>query len=273
MSADTYLTSLDSIKEWLQISPAVTTADNLLTRMNRSVSAFVINHLNRDGISLQSYRDVYDGGGNCFMVLRRGPVLAVTTVSFNGTLIPAAQGNGIDSPYRGGWSLDPDYSVLGTQRLNFYDYRMPRGRSTVVVQYQAGYVVIGEEVVIGSSPSPFLYRPVQYWLQDENVTIDGSPATKVPSAPATGQYAVSATGQYSFNVADAGKTAAITYSFVPPDIQNAVIEIVGERYRYMDRIGLVSKALGGQETVSFSQKAIADFVKENLVPYINVVPI
>lgn len=273
MGADTYLTSLASIKEWLAIKSDNTAADALLTRMNRSVSAFIINHLNRDGIALADYSDTYDGYGNNMMLLRRGPVFSISNMSFYGVPVPKAQGNGIDNPYSNGWVIDPDYSVVGTQRVNLYGRHTPRGRGSISVQYRAGYAVVGEQVEIENTPDPFVYNTIQFWLADEAVTIDGVPAVKVDSAPAAGQYKSEADGKYTFSIADAGKVAAITYSFVPADIQQAVIEIVGERYRYMDRIGYISKSLGGQETVTFSQKAIADFVKENLVPYINVVPI
>ncbi len=273
MGADTYLTSLDSIKEWLGIKPDNTTADGLLNRMNRSVSAFVINHLNRDGIALSDYSDTYDGYGGNFMLLRRGPVLSISNISFYGVQCPQAQGNGIDNPFSGGWVLDPDYSVLGTQRVNLYNRCTPRGRGAISVQYRAGYAVLGEEVTIENTPDPFVYNTIQYWLADEAVTIDGVAAVKVTSAPTAGQYMAEAGGKYTFSILDAGKVASISYSFTPADIQQAVIEIVGERYKYMDRIGILSKSLGGQETVSFSQKAVASFVSENLMPYINRVPI
>lgn len=272
MGADTYLTSLASIKEWLGIKSDNTTADALLTRMNRSVSTFIINHLNRDGIALADYSDTYDGYGGQFMLLRRGPIFSISGMSFFGSPKQAAQGNGINNPWTNGWVVDPEYSVSGAQRVNFYGFVTPRGRGSISVQYRAGYAIIGEEVTIDDSVSPFTYTTIEYWLADEAVTIDGVLATKVADNPTAGQYTVAA-GVYGFSQDDLNKVASVTYSYTPADIQQAVIEIVGERYRYMDRIGYVSKSLGGQETVTFSQKAIADFVKENLIPYINVVPI
>ena len=57
------------------------------------------------------------------------------------------------------------------------------------------------------------------------------------------------------------------YALTPPDIAQACIELVCQRYRERSRIGEVSKALGGGETVSFSQKDMSEDVKTALLPY------
>jgi hypothetical protein len=44
--------------------------------------------------------------------------------------------------------------------------------------------------------------------------------------------------------------------------------MVGERYNYRSRPGIVSKSVGGQETVSFSQKYMPDFITTMLQPYL-----
>lgn len=62
------------------------------------------------------------------------------------------------------------------------------------------------------------------------------------------------------------------YTSVPSEIENACIEIIGERYRTRDRIGHVSKSLGG-ETVAFSQKDMSDHLKTTLQQYKRVVPL
>lgn len=269
MGADTFLTSLANIKQWLGINND--NSDALLTRMNRSCSAFVLNHLNRDSLSLTQYRDIYDGYGNCFMVLRHSPVFEVQAVSFNGTSIPQATGDGFSSPYSNGWSLEPEYSVLGSGRLNLYGWVFPRGRGLVAVQCRAGYVAVDEPWTIPATP--FQITVLNFWLGDVSVkSVDGATFTKVTSSPAAGQYSV-ADGVYTFNATDEETEILISYSYTPADIEQAVIEIVGERYRTMDRIGVLSKALGGQETVSFSQKDMSSYVKSNLTPFVNVTPI
>jgi hypothetical protein len=57
------------------------------------------------------------------------------------------------------------------------------------------------------------------------------------------------------------------YALTPPDIAQAAIELVCQRYRERSRIGEVSKALGGGETVTFSQKDMSEDVKTALLPY------
>jgi hypothetical protein len=63
------------------------------------------------------------------------------------------------------------------------------------------------------------------------------------------------------------------YPSVPPDIAQACIELVCQRYRERTRIGEVSKALISGETVSFSQKDMSDDVKSLLAQYRVVAPV
>ena len=41
---------------------------------------------------------------------------------------------------------------------------------------------------------------------------------------------------------------------------------------YAERVGLQSKSLGGQETVSYRITAVPDFVAAALQPYVSVLP-
>ena len=62
------------------------------------------------------------------------------------------------------------------------------------------------------------------------------------------------------------------YATVPADVEQAVIELVGERFRARDRIGLSAKTLGGQETTAFATKAFNDTIAALLAPYRRVCP-
>jgi hypothetical protein len=62
------------------------------------------------------------------------------------------------------------------------------------------------------------------------------------------------------------------FTATPPDIAQACIELVAQRYRERTRIGEVSKALGIGETVTFSQKDMSDSVKTLLSQYRLVAP-
>lgn len=272
MGAGSRLTTLENVKQWLGFEPSNTESDALLNRLIRVAGSFVLSYLNRDGFDLTTYSEVYDGHGNSWIMLRHGPVYAVHAVSFSGTPIPQASGNGIDSPHTNGWVLEPGYSVQGAQRLNFYGFRTPRLRSSVYVQYSAGYVLKDEEHTVPDVS--FQVSTIELWLENVSVSYadSGNFLTRVSGAPNIGEYSVS-DGVYVFNPADVGSKVLVTYSYAPSDVVQAVTEIVGERYRYMDRIGQTSKSLGGQETVSFSKESLTEFVRDLLNPYKVVVPV
>lgn len=62
------------------------------------------------------------------------------------------------------------------------------------------------------------------------------------------------------------------YAVVPADVEQACIEIVGEAFKRKERIGQLSKTLGGQETIAFSQADMNAAVRAMLDPYRRVVP-
>lgn len=62
------------------------------------------------------------------------------------------------------------------------------------------------------------------------------------------------------------------YAAVPPELEQAVIELIALRYRERDRVGHQSKSLGG-ETVSFIVKDFPDSVRTILTNYRKVVPL
>ncbi|MDZ5648957.1 hypothetical protein [Nitrospirillum sp. BR 11828] len=62
------------------------------------------------------------------------------------------------------------------------------------------------------------------------------------------------------------------YDPVPAILQQACVELVALRYRERDRVGLVSKAHGG-ETTSYLQKEMPDSLAAALAPYRRVVPV
>jgi hypothetical protein len=63
------------------------------------------------------------------------------------------------------------------------------------------------------------------------------------------------------------------YAVTPPDLAQACIELVALRYRERSRIGEVARAIGGGETVSYSQKDMSDSIKTLIQQYRIVAPI
>ena len=63
------------------------------------------------------------------------------------------------------------------------------------------------------------------------------------------------------------------YAVTPADLAQACIELVALRYRERSRIGEVARAIGGGQTVSYSQKDMSDSTKTLLQQYRRVAPI
>jgi uncharacterized phiE125 gp8 family phage protein len=60
------------------------------------------------------------------------------------------------------------------------------------------------------------------------------------------------------------------YAVVPPDLEQACIELCALRYRELDRIGLISKGLAG-ETITFTQKDFTNSVRTSLMQHKRVI--
>jgi hypothetical protein len=63
------------------------------------------------------------------------------------------------------------------------------------------------------------------------------------------------------------------YVVTPPELAQACIELVALRYRERSRVGEVARAIGGGETVSYSQKDMSDSIKTLIQQYRVVAPI
>lgn len=63
------------------------------------------------------------------------------------------------------------------------------------------------------------------------------------------------------------------YAVTPADLAQACIELVALRYRERSHIGEVTKAIGGGQTVSYSQKDMSDWIKTSIQQYRRIAPI
>lgn len=259
---DGALATIAQVKAWTGIK--VDTDDSLLQRLVDSASSFIYSYLSLDTFAKSQYDEMYDGTGEAFMVLRQQPAIEVLAVAIHGSPLQAATGDGKTSPFTNGYRLF-------RQNLTLFGNLFPYCRSSVYVSYTAGYWVHNEPGIVPNADHKVTVQHT--WLADEGVTLaDGTPLTKVASAPAALQYSVT-DGVYLFNAAQDYANVLISYSYVPADINQAVIELCSERYKYRDRIGHSSKSLGGQETVSFQANNVPTFIKELLNKYIRVVPV
>jgi Phage gp6-like head-tail connector protein len=112
------------------------------------------------------------------------------------------------------------------------------------------------------------------------VIVDGVALTPIPpSSPARAGYLFTPTQLVIRGYAVPRRAACVTlqytagYTMTPPDLAQACIELVALRYRERSRIGEVARAIGGGETVSYSQKDMSDSIKSLIQQYRIVAPI
>ena len=259
------LTTLAAVKSWLDVDN--TNSDAELTRIIDAASRFIANYLNWRSFKPTEYTHRFNGNGKSSMLLPNWPVISITSLAVGGVSIPASTFNkGVPSS---GYVLDSRDRALAT--LNIWG-RHFCGPSEII--YSAGFRY-AETVVLTQADGEITVTPTEagQWISHESVTIDGVAATSVTGAPNEGEYSVDEWGTYTFNIADDTKTAIITYGYAPWDIAFAATEVVGEWYKRRDRIGVLSKTLGGQETVTFSKMDMNSSTRSSLQNYMNVVPL
>lgn len=272
------LTTLAILKDWLDIPEDNTDSDALLTRMIVAASQYALNYMSRDTFAAMDFVEDFRGNGKTYQLMRNWPIISVASVGSFGQAIQPAESTGLGN-WRNGFRIGQRRGA--PQTIDLYGWVFAYTAPCQVV-YRAGYEILDEQLI----PTPPVTDPVAtyatitptaggQWLADQGVKIDGVTATKVDvsdTPPATGEYAVTEWGEYHFALADIGKTALIFYSFCPMEVSQAVTELIGEWFKRKDRIGLLSKTLGGQETVTFSQKDMSDSIRTTFDYYSNVVP-
>jgi hypothetical protein len=158
----------------------------------------------------------------------------------------------------------------GPQALDLQGYIFREGVPSLIA-YESGFETSQSSEI---PDTPFQITPTNdgCWSNDLGVTIDGVDAIKVSSSPSTGEYFVDDWGTYTFSDADKTKTAVMSYSFTPSAVSFSATETVAEWFKRKDRIGLLSKTLGGQETMVFSTADMSQSSKATLQAYRNVIP-
>lgn len=298
------LTNLANVKAWCGNT---TDIDNeLQTRLIAEASRLIMNYLSRAELGLVTVTETYSGRGQGKLQLNNWPVVAVNSLSINGVIVPASTGPTVwgyaVEPYYGasagnrqnlgivGGGGAAGYPVIGTfPQGGITAYRSSGGLAScrpfvvglnnILVNYSYGYAVQNEAATIPATPGPYTVIPMQTFgpiSQDLGVkfAVGGAALTPVAENPSTGQYVpptpsgASPVMIYTFAAADEGKAITLSYNYVPYDVEQACIEVVGERYRYKGRIGQISQSLGGQETSSYLVNAtLTAAIKGRLDPY------
>lgn len=273
----TDLATLGELKDWLK-APSVTftnTDDAFLGKLISRVSSIIMDYVSMSDIVKRSVRETRNGTGSIGIMLREWPVLSVSNVLSSGVNIPASQ-----TTQDSGFILEPrSPATQGAgqpQMLMTRGYGFPPGVGNIIVDYVAGYVIDNERHTISDEYTVIATQPAGTWARAEAVTYaaTGVALVNVPSAPGPGQYAIDAStpGKYLFNSLDEEAEILLEYSYVPNALTQACIEWVSERYSYRTRVGQLSRAQGGQETVSFSLKDMPDFIRMALQSFVRVTP-
>ena len=238
--------------------------DAMLGRLISAASTFVQSSINRTIRNL-AYTDTLNGQNMSVLCFRNYPVTSVASLVIDGVTVPARP------PLAPSVSNGAGYTFDAT-RLMLDGYVFTRGYQNVVVAYAAGFLVANEAQTIPAS-APYTRTTSAHWSAgDRGVSYAaGGALTAVSGAPAAGQYSV-AGSVYTFAAADAGKAVLISYGYVPFDLEQAVVDIIGEWFKYRDRIGYTSKSIEGQ-SVTFMNQAMSPRATAILNQYRRVAPI
>ena len=276
MASPLDLTTLANVKAWLTIDNS--NSDTILSALITAASRAIYANLGRASLLPRTFNERYDGNAspNRRLYLRNWPVLSITTLTNNNVTIPPApivanswpQSGYLLEPWDGTPPGEPQpIDVYGSFQWGLYDFTF--GRQNISIVYSAGYAVQGEAWTVPGTPYQVTpLAPYGPFASDQGVTYaaTGVALTPVTGTPAQGQYA-QANGIYTFAAADEAAAVLISYGFVPQDIAQVCMELVGERYNYRNRIGAVTKSLGGQETMTYAQVAIPKALDMMLSPY------
>ncbi|WP_264596535.1 head-tail connector protein [Rhodoblastus acidophilus] len=255
------LVSLSALKAHLGIQSSAD--DILLSSMISQISRAICTWLNRAFLWPRDVTDIFDGNGRNRIQLRNWPVVSVASVSIDGQKIPQSS-DGQSS----GWVLEPgdDEPPGAMQMVMLRGGVFSRGWQNVAIAYRAGYQISKEQQTVPAAGARIAaLQPYGPFAVDCGVAYaSGAALTPVAANPARGQYVVDSFGDYAFAAADAGAQVLLTYGYVPHDLAACALEWAADRYRHRDRIGMVSKSLGGQETAAYRITAMPDFVQQSL---------
>lgn len=264
------LTTLAAVKDWLDIPHD--DSDTALVRLIDSASQFVLNQLNRESFWVRPYTQNFRGNGKTYTLLANWPVVSITSVGIGGLSVPVSVEGNAGLP-GAGFRLSDDRRTYQSVEL-YGGYGFTMGAPSQII-YTSGFSTTDTPTLPAPVDGKLLYTPTKdgQWSHDRGVSHNGVKLLLVKEDPAVTEYSVDEWGTYTFNIALEGEEVEISYDFTPFDVSFAVTELIGEWYRRKDRIGQLSKTLGGQETVTFSQKDMSDSIKTALQTYKNVVPI
>lgn len=291
MAAD-LLTTLANAEAWLGLTPGVSQqVDALVTRLIAAQSQTILGWLQRPSLLVDTYSETRDGSGTRKLMLRRWPVLSISSLSVDNVPIQAGSYSGIAGTSRAGYFYEAWDGIppgrMTPLELNGYSFRA--GHQNVSIGYTAGYGITDEPQTVAEVESAYqvtVDAPYGNWAGDVGVTYaDGTALTRVDEAPAeAGQYQLGTTpGVYLFDSADNDADVLVSYSFTPAGVEQACIEAVTDAYvrqSVLMGLGNVTAFKAGGSAVTLSGPAkqtasflISDAITQDLTPFKRVVPL
>lgn len=280
----TDFTTLATVKQWYG-NEANDGDDPLLQSLITAMTREIMTYCGRGNLLGQTFNEIRSGTGSNRIMLSNYPVVRINSLALGGVAVNAASYNAAPGViygggYQQGYLLAPwDGNPPGNaQLLSLMGYYFWRGINNIVVNYLAGYIVLGEAWTIPGTPFQVIpLSPNGRVAVDQGVTYanTGVALTPVASAPVQGQYippnttAADPVLGYTFASADEGAAVLLNYSFVPADLEYACYKMVGEAYSYRGRIGTKTKSLGGNESMSYMLNMMPD-IKGTLDRYCKV---
>ena len=261
------LTSLERVRDWVGVTS--NNDDIILTRLIDGASRGILTYLGRPTMFQYIFSDIYDGTDNKVIILRNYPVQSVALVMVDGLVISPSANNSAGYVLEAWDGLPP----ARPQAISLKGYKFNKGYSNINIVYNAGFVVNNEPHIVPASSnySVAVNAPYGSFAVDQGVSyVNGNALNYVVSAPTLGQYTIN-NGIYVFSASDANASIQISYSYVPSDIEQACMEMVGERYRYRSHIGETLKSTSMHDKVIFNTQDMSDYVKGLLQPYRRVV--
>lgn len=275
------LTTPAAVSAWMGNS----TSDNAaqLVPLISACSRAILSSLDRPRILPQTYTELYDVDPSTRRVtLRNFPVVSVAAngVQLGPAIIqpmnpltgqPIAYPPNLGYGMGYGYALEPDRwggAPPGESQdillMGVVPYRRDEGLQVI---YTAGYQTTDAYTVAAPYQIKAL-QPYGLWAIDSGVvyTNTGLALTLVNASPGLGQYSVN-NGTYFFAAADAGAALSISYGFVPSDLAQACNEFVAQRLVAAGRVGVKSKSLAGQETISYDTSNMPAAVADMIRPY------
>jgi hypothetical protein len=264
MANPTDLCTLALAQQWAgQAANATANAAALITSCSRQI----LSEIQRPAILPQTYSRSFDARvGMRQLVIPEWPLISISSLTIDGSAIPSAGG----SPIASGYVIEsqPDAPPGRSSSIALRNYWWSSGVANIQATYSAGYQTSETQTVVGGALTAL--QPYGAWTTDQGVTYAASGLALTNSgstAPNQGQYQVSATGAYTFNSADNAAAVVLNYGFIPFDLASACAQWVAELLNYQTRIGVKSKILGGQETVSFMTDPVPTMVLRRINPY------